>query len=280
MTKPNAILASAVGLVVAGVLGFWIVHTLNDQAETRRQLDDLKKQMAAATSLAPASTGGATMPTSGPVLPVNPVWVGAGGVTTQNGSALAQQKAVQEYLSEGFRLLNSRDPQNVAQAAKIFREGIDKVDKNNVYLYNGLGRALILSGKYADALQAFQDGQQVDPKRAELVSGAGWAQWNLKQYYQARQSWEAALKLDPNSQDAWMALAWIYLAMGNDELSKQGFVILSKAQSDNKEFALGLTMARAANHNLDQIRAQFKGMPDPAAFLTPPATATSTLPAK
>lgn len=275
MTKPNAILAAAVGLVVAGVLGFWIVHTLNDQAETRRQLDDLKKQMAAATT--PVSAGGAATQGNGPGAPVN------SGLTTPpgaGGGTLAQEKAVQEYLSEGFRLLNTRDPQNVAQAVKIFREGLDRVDKTNVYFYNGLGRALILSGKYDEALQAFNDGQKVDPKRSELVSGAGWAYWNLKEYFQARQSWEAAVKLDPNSMDAWTALSWIYLAMGYDELSRQGFVILSKAQSDNKEFALGLTMARAGNHNLDQIRAQFKGLPDPAAFLTPPATATAAAPAK
>jgi tetratricopeptide (TPR) repeat protein len=241
---------------------------MNEQSNNRKELDDIKKQMADATQhVAPAGTQTAT---------TVPVFVPR--ATGPDGPALAHDKIVKEYLDEGFRLLNLRDPQSAAQAAKIFREGIDKVDRTNVFFYNGLGRSLMITGKNADALQAFLDGQREDPKRAELVSGAGWAYWNLKQYYMARESWEKALKLDPKSQDAWMALAWIYMAMGKSELSAKGFVILLELQPDSKEWTTGLNMARSGNTNLDQIRAQFNGLPDPVVFITPPIT--SSAPAK
>jgi tetratricopeptide (TPR) repeat protein len=262
VTKQGKLGASLAALAIAGVLGYFIVQTMNDQRATRQQLDDLKKQMAAATTPSPATMSGA--PT---ITPSSPAMNSS--IATQDVSTLGKQKALQEYLTEGFRLLNTRDPKNVEQAAQIFRDGLDKVDGTNVYFFNGLGRALLLSGKSAEALKVFEDGRKVDPKRAELASGAGWAHWNLKEYYLAKGAWEDAVKLDPNSEDAWMALSWIYLAMSDAEKSKQGFVVLLKIDSTRKDWTFGLAMARASNFSLDQIRAQFKGMPDPAAFQNP-----------
>lgn len=260
MTKQQIIGASGAAVAIGGILVYFIVHTMNQQSDTQQQLDALRRQMAAATMPAPA-TGTAGAPMAGPVvaLPSMPA----------DGSLLARQKVTQEYLSEGFRLLNTRTPENARQAAKIFQEGIDKADSKNVFFYNGLGRAFLISGQPAEALQAFQKGHELDPGRAELVSGEGWAYWNQKQYAEAKRAWEKAVAMDPKSQDAWMTLAWIYLDIGDFENAKKGFVILQTIDGNRKEWIDGLNMARGSTPHLDQIRAEYPGMPEPAAFQSP-----------
>jgi tetratricopeptide (TPR) repeat protein len=151
----------------------------------------------------------------------------------------------------------------------IFQEGLDTVDASNVRFYEGLGRAQLQAGKPEEAIQAFTRGRALDPRRAALASGLGWACWNLKRYGQSKRAWEDAIKLDPEFEDAWSALAWVYMATGEFEKSQAGFVILLRKDPERRAWILGLTMARAHNSSIDQIRAQFKGMPDPAAFTAP-----------
>lgn len=265
MKKPLAIVLGFCGALLVGVLLFFVIHTLNSQNATQQQLDDLRRQMAqgpAAPASAPASAVG--------FAPLPSVPASSPG----ESPTLAKVRATQEYLDQGYRLLNTRDPAKAAQAATLFREAIANVDSKNVYFHNGLGRALLLSRDYPAALDAFRAGLQALPDRPELLSGEGWAFWNLKRYSDARHAWEHALQLDENSQDAWMAMAWIYLAIGDDARSRQGFAALVAIDPSRPEWNLGLTMARSSNHDLGQIRAHFP-MPDPATFSHDAMTSTA-----
>ncbi len=255
---PKNIFLSIGAAAVAGVLIYLVIDTKNQQADTQAQLDAVKKQMATSTMPAAAGESHPAAAYAGPLL--------SAGMMPQDGSMMAKEKMTQDYLNEGFRLLNKRDPESAQKAAQVFQEGLEKADPKNVYFFNGLGRSLLIAGKPQEALEVFQRGRQADPKRAELASGMGWAYWNLKQYPEAKRAWEDAVELDPKSEDAWMVLSWVYMAVGNFEKSRTGFVTLLKIDPERKQWVMGLTMARASNRSIDQIRAQYKGMPDPEAF--------------
>jgi len=110
--KEFIIAGTVVGLGIAGVLVYAMVRTMGEQRETQRQFEELKKQFQASQSLPPATGPGPALP---PVPATAPAIII--GATTQDGSVLAREKATHEVLTEGFRLLNTRDPQNAARAA-------------------------------------------------------------------------------------------------------------------------------------------------------------------
>ncbi len=264
MKKEYIVLGGLAGVAIVGGLVYAIVNTAGQQRDTQRQLDEIKKQMAMHE---PTSAPAATAPEVRPSIIV--------GSTTQNGPVLSHEKAIHDVLTEGFHLLDARDPKKAETAAQIFREGIEKVDGKNVDFYRGLGRALIISHHYQDAVAAFVEGRKIDPSNAELSSGMGWAYWNGKDYYHAKQAWEEAIKINPKSIDAWMAMSWVYLGLKDRDKAITGFrVLLDSGTSDRIDWKNGLAMARASNFDITQIRSQFP-LPDPELFSAPATTNSS-----
>jgi len=76
--------------------------------------------------------------------------------------------------------------------------------------------------------------------------------------------------VNPKSPDAWTAMVWIYLALGDTEKSKTGFQVLYASDRQNKAWILGLQMAQAKNTDPAQI-AKFFLLPPLTAFAAPPA---------
>lgn len=201
-----------------------------------------------------------------------------GSAASQTAPTLEKQKISREVIIEGFNLLDRHTVKDAQAAEAIFREGIEKVDAKNPQFYNGLGRALLVSGKYEESISAFENGLAIDNTISDMQSGIGWARWNQKDYYEARVAWEKALKINPKTLDSWTALAWIYLAIGERELAVQGFNILlaSPGGNQNKNWNTGMTMARASNFNPDAVRPLFPLPADMSVLKAPPSTAPAT----
>jgi tetratricopeptide (TPR) repeat protein len=246
-------------LAVIGVGGLGVLLWQNHQQQrtTEHRLAELQRQVESATR--------SGIPVGGqPAVPV----IGVGTASTQDLTALQVQRDIRTVMDEGWRLINQRDPQAAAQAAAIFREGLEKVDPANAQFRNGLGRALLIAGRPREAIETWQQGLTKAPQISDMRSGIGWAYWNLGDYYHAQEAWEEALKVNSKSLDAWTAMAWIYLALGNADKSKEGFQVLYASDRQNKDWILGLQMAQAKNTDPAQI-SKFFPLPVLTAFTTP-----------
>ncbi|HEY4330080.1 MAG TPA: tetratricopeptide repeat protein [Phycisphaerae bacterium] len=264
MQKKNKLLAGAAGVAIAGAFAYLIVQNTRQQAATRDELNKLKQQMAGGAQAASSPAAGS--PAGGPAVVVN--------AATRDGSALAREQAVNSYLSQGQQLISSGDPQKLASAVTLFQEAIDKVDGQNANFYSGLGQAQLLLKHFPEATQAYHRALELSPKRSDLWVGLGAAYWGVKDYYHAKVAYEEAIALNPTSIDAWSVMAWVYMGLGDKTNSVKGFQVLVDSGSDRLAWKTGLTMARAGNITVDQVRTYFP-MPDPGLF-APPAGSSTT----
>ena len=195
---------------------------------------------------------------------------------------IRHQADIQLAMKTGWDMVNQRDAKSAETAAEIFREAIRDLDPANAQFYNGLGRANLVAGKPADAIDAFQKGLAINPTIADMQSGIGWGYWQLHQPYAAKQAWEAALKIDPKSPDAWSALAWIYLALGENTKARDGFAVLLASADVAKDAKLhddavqGLSMSRSAVQTDIKNVQKFFPLPDLKYLTTPPLPVTTT----
>lgn len=100
------------------------------------------------------------------------------------------------------------------------------------------------SGEYDDALEVLREGLRHHPDSALLHVGLGYVRVAREEYAWARQSFETALDLDPEYEDAWVGLGETLLKFGRvDEARKCFATVDAMGLSDDLE--LGLTMGRA-----------------------------------
>jgi tetratricopeptide (TPR) repeat protein len=259
------IVGGIVALVLCG-MGILLWQNVRNQRATEERLAAMQRQLEAATRVAAPA---ASPPLASSLLPPP--------TTTQDMSVIARRRDTRMVMDEGWKLINERNAKAATQAAEIFREGLEKVDSHNAQFYNGLGRALLISGQPRAALAAWQKGLELDPGISDMRSGIGWAYWAVGDAYQAKQAWEAALDANGQSLDAWSAMAWIYLALGETEKSKSGFQILFRSDKQNKNWIYGLQMAQARNTDPAQI-GRFFPLPALGAFAAPSASAPASQP--
>ena len=82
----------------------------------------------------------------------------------------------------------------------------DEYDERAHQLYN--------EGRYDEAIEVLKDGLSVYPDAMELLVGMGYARLAREEFAWSRQSFEAALKLDPDHEDALAGLGEIRLKLG------------------------------------------------------------------
>ncbi|HSU13631.1 tetratricopeptide repeat protein [Longimicrobium sp.] len=100
------------------------------------------------------------------------------------------------------------------------------------------------SGEYDDALDVLRDGLRHHPDSALLHVGLGYVRIAREEYAWARLSFEEALDLDPEYEDAWVGLGETLLKFGRvDEALKCFSTVDAMGLHDDLE--LGLTMGRA-----------------------------------
>src|SRR4051794_35481802 len=112
MKKQHLLIAAFIAAGAAGLLTYSLINSSHKNDDTQRQIDEIKRQLAEQKNQTnPANTQSTLLI----------------GVTTQDGSALAKQRATHDVITEGYRLIATRKPDDARKAIDIFREGIDKV---------------------------------------------------------------------------------------------------------------------------------------------------------
>ena len=242
---------------VAVSFGFVIllIQSYRHQRETDRRLAEVQKELRDGSAMTKAEAQ-----PSPRVVIVNEASIGS--------EAAQKQHNLDQILTIGWQLVNSRKPNEAAKAVTIFTEGISNVDPNSPELYNGLGRALLIAGKPREAILTWRKGLALAPQVSDMQSGIGWAYWWLNDPCRASRAWQRALAMNPHSVDAWSAMAWIDLAFQRYDEAKNGFQELVQFDPSQKPWAMGLSLARAHNGDEKQI-AQFFSLPPLERFTQP-----------
>jgi tetratricopeptide (TPR) repeat protein len=221
-----------------------LVQNYRNQSEADQRVDEMEKKLAAASEASAAREPASSSPV---ILETGP-----------SGSELVRkQHNLDEILNVGWRFVDQRKPDQAAKAVEIFKEGLAKVDPNSAELYNGLGRALLIAGKPAEAIAAWQRGLALSPKTSDMQSGIGWAYWWLNDPSRAMGAWQKAINLNIHSVDAWSAMAWIDLAIGKYGAATRGFQELVNFDNQRQAWILGLSMARGHNSGTLEIAQLF-----------------------
>jgi len=100
------------------------------------------------------------------------------------------------------------------------------------------------SGEYDDALELLRDGLRHHPDSALLHVGLGYVRIAREEYAWARVSFETALDLDPEYEDAWVGLGETLLKFGRVDEALKCFSTVD-AMGLHGDLELGLTMGRA-----------------------------------
>ena len=100
------------------------------------------------------------------------------------------------------------------------------------------------AGDYDEALEVLREGLRQHPDSVLLHVGLGYVRIAREEYAWARQSFEQALELDPEYEDAWVGLGETLLKFGRvDEALRSFATVDAMGLADDLE--LGLTMGRA-----------------------------------
>ncbi|HEX8904014.1 MAG TPA: tetratricopeptide repeat protein, partial [Longimicrobiaceae bacterium] len=100
------------------------------------------------------------------------------------------------------------------------------------------------SGEYDEALDVLRDGLRHHPDSALLHVGLGYVRIAREEYAWARVSFEEALDLDPEYEDAWVGLGETLLKFGRVDEALKCFSTVD-AMGLHGDLELGLTMGRA-----------------------------------
>jgi tetratricopeptide (TPR) repeat protein len=82
------------------------------------------------------------------------------------------------------------------EAIEAYQQAIN-FDPKNANLYNGLGNALVNLGRNEEAIEAYQQAINFDPKNANLYNGLGNALVNLGRNEEAIEAYQQAINIDP-----------------------------------------------------------------------------------
>ncbi|MCO4099611.1 MAG: tetratricopeptide repeat protein [Gemmatimonas sp.] len=89
--------------------------------------------------------------------------------------------------------------------------------------YDERAHALYNEGQYDEALQLLREGLALYPQAVELHVGVGYARLAREEYMWARRSFDDALTLDPEHEDALAGLGEVLLKFGQHDAGLQAF---------------------------------------------------------
>jgi tetratricopeptide (TPR) repeat protein len=127
----------------------------------------------------------------------------------------------------------------------------DEYDERAHQLYN--------DGQYDEAIDALRDGLALYPYAAELHVGMGYARLAREEYLWARKSFEGAVALDPNHEDALAGLGEVLLKFGDRAGAVAAFDrILGLGFADDHDLMLQIGRALFRENALDDARRFFE----------------------
>src|SRR5205085_2704616 len=110
--------------------------------------------------------------------------------------------------------------------------------------YEERAHQLYNEGQYDEALDVLRDGLSLYPNSVELHIGVGYARLAREQYVWAHQSFEKALVLDPDHEDALAGLGEALLKFGRTEQALAQFQrVLELGYSDDTDLMLQIGRA-------------------------------------
>lgn len=126
----------------------------------------------------------------------------------------------------------------------------DEFDERAHQLYN--------DGQYDDAIEVLKDGLSLYPYAADLHVGMGYARLAREEYAWARKSFETAVALDPNHEDALAGLGEVLLKFGEQASAVGAFDrILGLGYQDDHDLMLQMGRALFRESALEEARRFF-----------------------
>jgi Tfp pilus assembly protein PilF len=125
--------------------------------------------------------------------------------------------------------------------------------------YDERAHQLYNEGQYDEALEVLREGLSLYPNSVELHIGVGYARLAREEYAWARQSFEKALVLDPEHEDALAGLGETLLKFGQREHALRAFrLILELGYSDDIDLILQVGRALFREELMEEAREFFE----------------------
>ncbi|GAC1651457.1 MAG: hypothetical protein NVS4B12_22250 [Ktedonobacteraceae bacterium] len=129
---------------------------------------------------------------------------------TPRTSALKSSKTKQEWVDDGNTLFNTG---RYMEALNAFDRAI-RIDPTYADAYEGRGSVLYLLGRYAEALASYEQAITLDTRFAQAYFGKGNVLYSLKRLEEAFACQEQALEIEPTLTDAYLSKANVLYYMG------------------------------------------------------------------
>jgi Flp pilus assembly protein TadD len=127
--------------------------------------------------------------------------------------------------------------------------------------YDELAHRHYDAGEYDEALEVLREGLAQYPESVLLQVGLGYTRVAREEYVWARRSFERALELDGEYEDAWVGLGETLLKFGDVDAALRAFAEID-AMGLSDDLELGLTVGRALYREglFTDARARFAGL--------------------
>lgn len=125
--------------------------------------------------------------------------------------------------------------------------------------YDERAHQLYNEGQYDEALDVLREGLALYPHAVELHVGVGYARLAREEYAWARRSFEEALVLDPEHEDALAGLGEVLLKLGLEDAARKAFhTTLALGYEDDLELMLQIGRALFREGLIDDAREYFE----------------------
>ncbi|HET7459048.1 MAG TPA: tetratricopeptide repeat protein, partial [Gemmatimonadaceae bacterium] len=125
--------------------------------------------------------------------------------------------------------------------------------------YDERAHQLYNEGQYDEALDVLREGLSLYPNAVELHIGVGYARVAREEYAWARRSFEEALILDPDHEDALAGLGEVLLKFGQQEAAVKSFRrVLELGYQDDVDLMLQSGRARFREGLIDEAKGFFE----------------------
>ncbi|HEU5345230.1 MAG TPA: tetratricopeptide repeat protein [Ktedonobacterales bacterium] len=137
------------------------------------------------------------------------------------------------WLLKGDVLIKRRSYREAAQAyARAMSLGVHS-PPNQQKVYNNYGIALLYTGRYGEALAAFDQGERAVPGRAATAVNRGFVLVRLGRYHDALPYFDAAHQLDPTQMAPLTNSAFALVCLGRLQLAQEGIENVLARQAGN-----------------------------------------------
>lgn len=109
--------------------------------------------------------------------------------------------------------------ENIERALQRFKQSLDcnPTEQDIPSIYSYMGVCLKEMGKYRQALEVLEKGEQYDSERTDIYNLMGFCHFKLKEHDKAIEAFKKVIELDPSSAIDYANLASNYRDVGNTE---------------------------------------------------------------